>query len=181
MKRYIAFVASILAMITGQAFAQMMKPSFGPELAKLGFLTGHFTTQTKIMMDPNSTEGSVGTGSSMIHWGLDSMFIFISEEENNPAMGIYKGFGVLGYDSQQNQYVLSMYNNFADRPQYKGSFAGDTLTLTTNVETPQGPFTQQLKWYKEGNNVRLQIFNDMGQGYVLMVDQTATPAAGDMK
>ncbi len=181
MKKNLTLVAVTLALIGSQAFAQMTKPEFGPELAKLGFLTGHFTTQTKLMMDPNSTEGSIGTGSATIHWGLDSMFVFINEEENSPAMGSYKGFGVLGYDLQQNQYVLSMYNNFADRPQYKGSFTGDTLTLTTNVETPNGPFTQQLKWYKEGNNVRLRIFNDMGQGFVLAVDQTATPASSENK
>lgn len=172
--KQVAFIAATFAMMTAPTFAQMQKPSFGPERAKLSFIVGHFKTQTRVMMGDNS---SSGTGTIKAHWGLDSMFVLYSSEEMNEAFGTYKGFGVLGYDSQNGQYMLSMFNNFGDRPAYKGNFAGDTLTMTAKIEAPQGPFDQQMKWFKDGNNVKLLIFNDFGEGYALMVDQTATPSA----
>ncbi|MFZ1080823.1 MAG: hypothetical protein WAO19_02735 [Candidatus Kryptoniota bacterium] len=174
MKKQIALIAAAIAMTTCPSFAQMIKPAFGPELAKLSFLVGRFTTQTRITMNANSSNGM---GTIKAHWGLDSMFVLFSTEESNPALGSYKGFGVIGYNSQNAQYVLSMFNNFGDRPEYKGNFVGDTLIMSAKIESPQGSVDQQLKWYKDGNNVRLLVFNDMGQGYSLMVDQTAAISA----
>ncbi len=162
----------------GSFSAQMTKPSFGPELARLSFIVGHYTTKTNVMMEDNT---SIGDGTIKAHWGLDSMFVFYSSEEKNPALGSYKGFGVLGYNSENSQYVLTMFNNFGDRPEYKGNFAGDTLTMSAKIQSPQGPFDQKMKWFKDGNNVRLLIYTDFGQGYSLMVDQTATPAADSTK
>jgi hypothetical protein len=178
MKKGTIFVVVVITIASVQAFAQMTKPSFGPELAKLSFLLGHFATRTHIMMGENTSDG---TGTIKAHWGLDSMFVLYSTEEINPALGSYKGFGVLGYDPQNEQYVLTMFNNFADRQEYKGRFVGDTLTMTAKIENPQGPFDQEMKWFKDGKDVRLLIFNDFGQGYSLMVDQTASPAADSTK
>ncbi|MGO9482404.1 MAG: DUF1579 family protein [Candidatus Kryptoniota bacterium] len=178
MKKIIILTASALAMLSGQIYGQMVKPTFGSELARLSFLVGHFTTKTGIMMGDNSASG---TGTIEAHWGLDSMFVLFSTAEENSSLGSYKGFGVLGYDSQNSQYVFSMFNNFGDRPEYKGNFVGDTLILTAKVQTEQGPYDQQMKWFKDGNNVRLLIFTDLGQGYSLMVDQTAAPTADSTK
>ena len=178
MKKQIVFIITAIAMITGQTFAQMIKPTFGPELAKLSFLVGHFTTRTSIMMGDNSSNG---TGTIKAHWALDSMFVLFSTEEENAALGSYKGFGALGYYSQNSQYVLSMFNNFGERPEYKGNFVGDTLTLATKIESSQGSMDQQMKWFKDGSNVRLLIFTDFGQGYSLVVDQTATLSADSTK
>jgi len=181
MRKLTEVISFAIIVIASQASAQMMKPAFGPELAKLSFLTGNFTTQTRVTIDPGSSGGTTGSGTIRAHWGLDSMFVFLSSQENNPALGIYKGFGVLGYDSPNDQYTLTMFNNFADHPEYTGHFVGDTLMLFSKVASPQGSFDQQLKWFRDGNNVRLQIFNDFGQGYSLMIDQAATPSADSTK
>jgi hypothetical protein len=178
MRKQVVLFAAAISIMSSQAIAQMAKPSFSPELAKLSFIVGHFTTQTRIMMGDNLSNG---TGTIKAHWGLDSMFVLYSSEESNAALGSYKGFGVLGYDSENGQYVLHMFNNFGDRPEYKGNFVGDTLTMSAKIETPQGPFDQRMKWFKEGNDVRLLIFTDFGQGYSLIVDQTAMPSADSTK
>jgi len=178
MTKKINRLAAAIIFITTAASAQMIKPTFGPELAKLSFIIGHFTTQTRIVMGDNT---STGTGTIKAHWGLDSMFVFFSAEEKNAALGTYKGFGILGYDSENQQYLLTMFNNFGDRPEYKGNFVGDTLTMTAKVQSPQGPFDQQMKWFKDGNIVRLLIYTDFGQGYTLVVDQRATALADSTK
>jgi hypothetical protein len=53
-----------------------------------------------------------------------------------------------------------MYNNFGDHPQYHGTFAGDTLVLAARVPAPGKPFDQQVRWYSEGEIVRLEVLND---------------------
>ncbi len=155
------------------------KPKFGPELAKLGFLAGDFMTETAIPANPAMPQGASGKGRAKNNWGLDSMFLSVEEISNNSLLGNYKGQGFLTFDRQEKQYVLSMFNNFGDHPVYKGQFHGDTLILETLVPMPGGSFTQRLNWYPDGKNVKLQIFNDMGKGPALAIDQTYQPASSN--
>ncbi len=122
-------------------------------------------------------KGATGKGTSVITWALDSVFLSIEEQSLNSLFGQYKGHGMLGFDSQLHQYVLSMFNNFGDHPTYHGNFSGDTLVLQTKVPAPRGSFDQKLLWYKDGEAVKLRVLNDLGKGFVLVVDQTATPVA----
>ena len=151
----------------------MKKPGPGPQRARLAFLVGEFATATRIMSGRPGAKEALGTGTSSIRWGLDSMFLFIDEESMNSMLGHYKGFGVLGFEAASGQYTLSMYNNFGDRPDYRGAFSGDTLVLATKVPYPGGAFDQKLLWFTEGKTVHLQVFNDMGRGPVQVVDQTS--------
>ena len=84
---------------------------------------------------------------------------------------------MLGFDLSTHQFVLSMFNNFGDRPTYHGNFAGDTLVLQTKVPVPKGSFDQELLWYKDGEAVKLKVLNDLGKGFVLVLEQTAIPVA----
>ncbi len=140
---------------------------------RLAFLVGSFTTEVHILPSRIFPKESEGKGTSEISWGLDSMFLFIDERSVNPVLGNYKGFGLLGYDRHDRQYTLSMYNNFGDHPQYHGSFAGDTLVLSARVPAPGKSFDQQVRWYPVKENVRLEVLNDMGEGFVPVMTQSA--------
>jgi hypothetical protein len=120
-------------------------------------------------------KGASGKGTSVITWGLDSTCLFIDEESVNSLFGRYKGHGVLGYDRQNKEYVLSMFNNFGDRPSYKGNFSGDTLVLLTKVLMPKTPFDQKLLWYRDGDVIKLRVLNDKGKGYLPALEETSTP------
>jgi len=178
-----AVIAVILLLGVAQLAAQdmMQPPAPGPERAKLAFLTGTFTTETHMPPSPMNAQEVVGKGTSTLSYGVDSMFILLDDQSDNPVFGKYKAHGVLGYNRQDSNYVLSMFNNFGDAPQYKGTFSGDTLVLTAKIEFPAGSFDQKLAWFKDGSNVRLKIYNDMGQGPMLVIDQIATPVAGKGK
>lgn len=173
MKSIYLLSMAVLALFAGQAAAQMTRPTYGPDQAKLSFLVGQYTTTSTITMRDNTT---TSTGFVKTHWGLDSMFVFVSSEESNPNMGSYKGFGVLGYDSRNDDYALTMFNSFGFRTEFKGQFSGDTLTLKSQIETPRGTFNQKMVWFKEGQKLRMLVYGDFGEGYSLMVDETATPA-----
>jgi len=148
---------------------------------RLAFLVGSFVTEAHILPGRMVKKESVGSGTSEISWGLDSMFLFVDERSVNPALGVYKGFGLLGYDRHERQYVLSMYNNFGDHPQYRGTFAGDTLVLATRVPAPGKSFDQQVRWYAEGEIVHLDVLNDTGEGFIPVMTQIARRAQGSSK
>jgi Protein of unknown function (DUF1579) len=167
--------------LAAQDSSPFQKPSQGPEWAKLAFLVGNFATETHVMPSPMAPNGGFGKGTTIMTWGLDSMFVMIDEQSVNQIFGNYKGHGMLGYDKRDGKYVLSMFNNFGDTPQYRGTFNGDTLTLMTKVEFPGGAFEQKLVWFRENNTVRLKIFNDIGKGSLLTIDETSTPSTKAMK
>jgi hypothetical protein len=148
---------------------------------RLAFLVGGFVTEVHILPGRMIKTESVGKGTSEISWVLDSMFLFVDERSVNSVLGVYKGIGLLGYDLHDKQYVLSMYNNFGDHPQYRGTFAGDTLVLTARVPAPGKPFDQQVRWYAEGDVVRLEVRNDAGEGFVPVMRQSARRAEGSSK
>jgi hypothetical protein len=190
MKAFGIFFLPLIALGALQTAAQDVKPAQPPamsrmrpdtEHARLSFLVGSFATETRVLPGRMSATEAVGKGTSRVRWGLDSMFIFIEEESVNPLLGNYKGFGILGYDPGESQYVLSMYNNFGDHPQYRGAFSGDTLILSCRVLAPRGAFDQKLLWYKTGETIRLQVLNNMGTGFVPVVDQSArrSPLPGE--
>jgi len=149
--------------------------------AKVEFLVGSFTTVTNIPPSSSMPKGATGTGNSVISWTLDSMFLSIENENVSSILGHYKGHGMLGYDLQMHQYVLSMFNNFGDHPTYHGSFVGDTLVLQTKVEMPKHPFDQKLLWYKDGDVVKLKVLNDFGKGFLPALEETGTPVSQRMK
>ncbi len=163
-------VAMILLAV--QAYAQ--KPAPDPDRARLGFLVGSFVTETKIQPNQQIPNGGTGKGTSVISWALDSMFLSIDQKGSNTVFGQYKGHGMLGYDRQARQYVLSMFNNWGDRLVYTGTFAGDTLVLTTKVPMPGMTFDQKLLWYKAGETIKLKVYNDIGKGSELALEETST-------
>lgn len=184
---YLAKIAIMtIAFIFGQSTNQgqtnsdsstIQKPPSGTELARVEFLVGTFSTVTYIPPPPSMSKGATGKGTSVIAWALDSMFLSIEEQSVNSLFGHYKAHGMLGFDSQTHQFVLSMFNNFGDHPTYHGNFAGDTLVLQTKVSAPRGAFDQKLLWYKDGEAVQLRVLNDVGKGFLLVVEQTATPVS----
>jgi hypothetical protein len=148
---------------------------------RLAFLVGSFVTEVHILPGRMIKTESVGKGTSEISWVLDSMFLFVDERSVNSVLGVYKGIGLLGNDPHDRQYVLSMYNNFGDHPQYRGTFAGDTLVLAARVPARDKPFDQQVRWYSEGGIVRLEVLNDTGEGFVPVMKQIARRAEGGSK
>jgi len=177
MKAATVVVTLFLSAVQLSAQGMMQRPGPGHERAKLAFLTGTFATETHMPPSPMNPQEVVGKGTSTLRYGVDSMFILLDDQLENPVLGKYKAHGVLGYDVQHHRYTLAMFNNFGDAPHYTGVFNGDTLVLKATLEYPGGSFDQKMDWYKEGSNVRLKVYNDVGRGLTLVIDQIATPVS----
>ncbi|HUL43384.1 MAG TPA: hypothetical protein VLY03_03395 [Bacteroidota bacterium] len=181
MSRSQLLVLAAIVFIVSQAMAQKPPPAVDSARAKLQFLAGRFTTEVSMPPGPGMPKGATGKGTSLIVWALDSAFLMIDEQSINSLLGNYKGHGMLYFDPNVQQYMLTMYNNFGDHPSYKGDFFGDTLVLLTKVPMPGHPFDQKLLWYKDGGTVKLKVMNDIGKGFALALEQTATPVTGKAK
>ena len=176
-----ALILCVLGIAMGQEHSPVgpsTRPAAESPRERLAFLVGSFTTEVHILPGRMMQKESVGKGTSEVSWVLDSMFLFVDERSVNPVLGVYKGFGLLGYDPHDRQYVLSMYNNFGDHPQYRGSFSGDTLILSARIPAPSKPFNQQVRWYPEGETLRLDVLNDAGEGFVPVMKQVARRGHG---
>jgi len=182
--KHLARIALVtLAFLAGHSSspAQMPSDSSAFQRARVEFLVGTFATATNFPSTPSMPKGATGKGTSVITWALDSMFLSIDDQSVNSLFGHFNQHGMLGFDSQTHQFVLSMFNNFGDRPTYHGNFVGDTLVLQTKVLNPRRPFDQKLQWYKDGTAVQLRVLNDFGKGFLLTLEQTATPASQKTK
>ncbi|TAK64059.1 MAG: DUF1579 domain-containing protein, partial [Bacteroidetes bacterium] len=182
MKQSLQFVIVTMFFIICQSVAQQQSTSgestelkLTPSAVreKLAFLVGNFTTETNMPASPMLPKDGTGKGSCEISWALDSMFLLIDDKSSNSVFGTFNQHGVLGYDAMNNQFTLSMFNNFGDRPSYKGNFVGDTLIMETKIPMPGRSFDQKILWYKDGDAVKLQVLNDMGKGFALTLEQTA--------
>jgi hypothetical protein len=175
--RFTTIAILIMVFFSGLSTTDGQAVSDSSTRARVGFLVGNFAIATYIPPTPKMQKGVTGKGASVITWALDSMFLAIEDESVNPLFGRYKAHGMLGFESQTHQFVLSMFNNFGDHPVYHGNFVGDTLVLQTKIPAPKGSFDQQLRWYKDGEAVKLKILNDSGKGFLLILEQTATPVS----
>ena len=153
------------------------KPKFGPELARLSFLTGNFTTEN-MTYDTPVGKGGPGKGRNMNRWGLDSLFVMANYEGTMAGMGDYKGHGMFTYDWQTGQYKCWWFDNYGNHNDYTGSFIGDTLTMESELVTPQGNLKERILWYPEGKKVKFRMTWDMGQGPIPVMEETATPSGG---
>ena len=149
------------------------KPKFGPELAKLSFLVGNFTTEN-ITFDTPMGKGGPGKGRNMNRWGLDSLFVMATYEGTMATMGNYQGHGMFTYDWPTGQYKCWWFDNYGNHNEYTGNFMGDTLALESEIPTPQGNLKEKIMWHAEGKKVKFRMVWDMGQGPIPVMEETAT-------
>jgi uncharacterized protein YodC (DUF2158 family) len=180
MKKTVILLAAATAF--GLAFAQEQqqggpppKPKFGPELARLSFLAGTFTTEN-MTFDTPMGKGGPGKGRNINRWDLDSLYVIANYEGRMAGMGDYKGHGMFTYDTPSGQYKCWWFDNFGNHSEYTGNFVGDTLALESELQTPQGPFKERIMWHPEGKKVKFRMVWDMGQGPIPVMEETATPS-----
>ncbi len=155
-------------------------PKFGPELAKLSFLAGNFSTENVAYPSPMSTGGS-GKGRNMNRWELDSLFLVCNYEGEIAGLGRYKGKGMFTYDGRDGKYKCWWFDSFGSNTLYQGNFIGDTLLLEGETPLPQGTLKEKIMWHPEGKKFKFWMLQDWGQGFNLSMEETATPSVTGTK
>ena len=129
-----------MALLLGVALSarvQMEIPKPAPELKKLDYFAGTWTTEGEIKPGPMGSGGNF-TGTNHVQW-MDGAFFLVTHSEFNGAMGKGAETSYMGYDSNDKMYTYDSFNSLGEADHAKGNVDGDTWTWQS--ETRMGPQT----------------------------------------
>jgi Protein of unknown function (DUF1579) len=122
-----------LMVIAGSAWAQMGGPP-GPEVKKLEYFVGTWTTEGTIAQGPWGAGGKF-TASGTSEWMPGNFFLQAHSEAKMPPEigGDSKEVTLMGYDTQQNVYTYDSFNSLGRHESSKGTVTGDTWTWNSSA------------------------------------------------
>lgn len=134
---------SALVLLSAAAWAQPSKP--GPELKKLDYFLGTWTTDATIAQGPWGAGGKF-TSSHSSEWMPGGFFLQGHADFTMPAElgGDGKGVSFMGYDTNENVYTYDQFNSQGHRQLSKGTVSGDTWTWTSSQIYAGQEFKQRM-------------------------------------
>ena len=141
----IIFVATLL--LAAVAFAQMGPPKPGPELKKLDYFLGPWTSEGEAKPGPMGPGGKFTT-SGHSEWMDGGFFLVIHSDFKSAGMGSATGTAYMGYDPQEKVYTYDEFNSMGESVHAKGTLDGDTWTWTNDFkmgpQTIKGRYTMKI-------------------------------------
>ena len=130
MRRRLALIPFVI-LLAASAVAQMGGPP-GPEVKKLDYFLGTWTTEGTIAQGPWGTGGKF-TATATTDWLPGNFFLQSQSESKMPPEigGDSKAVLVMGYDTQQNVYTSDRFSSLGQHQSAKGTLSGDTWTWTS--------------------------------------------------
>jgi hypothetical protein len=141
----VIFIPTLL--LAAVAFAQMAPPKPGPEVKKLDYFVGNWTSEGDMKPSPMGP-GSKFTASEKSEWMDGGFFVVIHMTYSGAGMGGLTGTALMGYDPQEKVYTYDEFNSFGEATHSKGTVDGDTWTWTNDMkmgpQTMKGRFTMKI-------------------------------------
>jgi hypothetical protein len=146
MNRASAIVITTVLLI-GAAFAQAGPPTPGPELKKLDYFVGSWTSEGDMKPGPMGPGGKM-TASEDSKWMDGGFFVVIHSTFKSAAMGNVSAIAFMGYDTEEKKYTYDEFNSMGEAIHSKGTVDGDTWTWTNEMkmgpQTMKGRFTMKI-------------------------------------
>jgi|SRR5271166_507284 len=132
MNRKLALIP-ILTLIAAAASAQMGAQP-GPEVKKLDYFVGAWTTEGTIAQGPWGAGGKFSATDTR-EWMPGNFFVQEHSDYKMPAEvgGDGKEVSFMGYDTDQNVYTYDAFNSVGRHETSKGSVSGDTWAWTSSA------------------------------------------------
>ena len=140
-RRLTFFIASLL--ITAAAFAQMGPPKPAPELKKLDYFLGIWTSDGDMKPGPMGPGGKFTT-SGHSEWMDGGFFLVIHSDFNGGPMGKATGTAYMGYNSDEKVYTYDEFNSMGESVHSKGTIDGDTWNWSNDMK--MGPQTMKARY-----------------------------------
>jgi Protein of unknown function (DUF1579) len=125
----LAFLLVVL-FVAGTAMAQMPMPKPAPELSKLDFLAGNWTTDLDMKPGPMGPGGKM-TSTDEAQW-MDGKFFLVMHSKFKGAMGDGTSVSVFGYNPDKKVYTYNDFNSMGQAGYSEGTVGGDTWTWTSD-------------------------------------------------
>ncbi len=137
---------TLLLGIALSAQAQMAMPKPGPELKKLDYFAGTWTTVGDIKPGPMGAGGKFG-GTDHVQW-MDGGYFLVTHTDFKSVMGNGAETSYMGYDSGDKVYTYDSFNTLGESDHSKGTVDGDTWTWNSEEkmggQTMKGRFTVKV-------------------------------------
>lgn len=130
MKRKTSFALGfVLILISVAAVAQMGPPTPAPELKKLDYFTGNWTTEATVAPGPWGAGGKF-SDSDNVEWMKGGFFLLNHSDFSLPAEigGSGTSLAILGYDADKKVYTEQRFDSTGRHVVLTGTIEGDTLT-----------------------------------------------------
>ena len=127
MKRRFTFLTCMTLLLGSGLSARVEEiPKPAPELKKLDYFAGTWTTEGEIKPGPMGSGGKF-TGTNHVQW-MDGEFFLVTHSEFNGAMGKGAETAYMGYDSNDKMYTYDSFNTLGEADHAKGKVDGNTWT-----------------------------------------------------
>jgi hypothetical protein len=132
MRRTIVSLAClfVIMFLVASATAQMPMPKPAPELGKLDYLAGNWTSDGEMKPSPMGPGGKIST-TDEAHW-MDGKFFLVMHSKFTGAMGDGMALAVFGYDPEKKVYTYNEYNSMGQVNHSEGTITGDTWNWTSD-------------------------------------------------
>ena len=121
---------ALVCLLNAPLHAQTGAPTPAPEVKKLDFLAGDWTTEGTFVPGPPGTPPAKFTTTSHATWMDGNFFLIENSEANLEGMGKMKELVVMGYDPDQKMYTYRNFNSVGQSELSLGKVDGDTWTWT---------------------------------------------------
>jgi hypothetical protein len=143
---------------------KMEAPKPGPEVKKLGYFVGSWTSTGEIKQNPFMPAGKM-TSTSKCEW-FQGGFHVVCHENGKAPMGAMHGLGIMGYNADDKVYTYAGVDNSGMSMAAKGNVEGDNWTYTsedkmggktyhgryTMVTASPDSYTFKYETSEDGNN-----------------------------
>ena len=170
------FLVCLLLMLICAPFAgaQMPSPKPAPELSKLDYLAGHWTSEGDLKPGPMGPGGKV-TSVDDSEW-MDGKFFLEMHSRFSGASGELTGLAIFGYDTANKVYTYYLFNSAGEVDHYTGTLDGDTLTWSGSI--PMGDKSLKTRYVTKklsptAYTYQFEITPD-GTSWILVMDGKAT-------
>ena len=124
----------------------METPKPAPELKKLDYFAGTWTTEGNITPGPMGSGGRF-TGTNRVRW-MEGAFFLVTQSEFHGAMGKGAETAYMGYDGNDKMYTYDSFNTLGEADHARGNLNGDTWTWQSEsrmgARTMKGRLTQKV-------------------------------------
>jgi hypothetical protein len=129
------------------AFAQMDIPKPGPEVKKLDFFVGHWTSEGDTKPGPMGPGGKF-TMQENSEWMDGGYFVVIHSKYSGGGMPNGTSTAYMGYDTQEKVYTYDEFNSTGEHIHSTGTLEGDNFSWMSDMkmgpQTMKGRFTMKL-------------------------------------
>ena len=159
---------------TPAAAETMPKPS--PELERLGYLVGDWTSQGTIQPSPSGPGGKF-SGSVHNEWYPGGFFLMTKGEMTMSGMGAVKELAIFGYDPEKKVYTYHGINSVGEALTSTGTVSGADWTWTNETTVKGKTYKNKFTVHEESPTsytMKLDISEDGGKTWKTVMDGKAT-------